>query len=463
MLRSSLATHRSVAFTLSTLLLLSACGGDDEPSDLEPGNTSSSQDMNTMDQGSSPDQGEDASPDEDMASSAEEMGLDMGVDMTSGGDDMAMVDMADMSGEEMMMLPERPWDVTARGPYNVGYTTTQFTYQVEPGATQRTIDVSIWHPSLQEQGAPARYLSGVVTSDGASMNMAIPDSPASFPVFVFSHGNASFPEQSYFMTEHFASHGWIVVAPRHTLNSYADQDNNTVFQRTIDRPQDIRNMLDWFEAGPDSHPLAARMNLEQVAMSGHSYGGYTTLAIAGAEVDVMEIEQSCMDGTTPQYYCALLTQENKALFAAGFRDPRVKAAIPVTPGFAGLYRGGTSAIDIPTLFITAKRDMTLPEASEGDPLWAPMVEGKGHMRLQLTNSGHFTPSNLCELTAFVPAANGDGCDATFTPEEEVQAIMNHYGLAFAQYHVLGLSMEEAAVVTGEATPYMDSVVTVEAR
>ena len=444
------------------MLSFTACSGDDaESQDAGPMNMP---DMpsEVLDEGRQDDAGEEdagldmVSVDEDMTPDLADMRPDAS-DMADAGDD-GMED----QGDEMV-LPERPWDVTERGPYNVGYMTTQFSYAVEPGGSQRTIDVSIWHPSLQEQGGAARYLSGLLTSNGASMNMSVPDEPAQFPVLVFSHGNASFPEQSYFMTEHFASHGWIVVAPRHTKNSYSDQDNTTVFQRTIDRPQDIRNMLDWFEASADNHSLSSRMNFEQVAMSGHSYGGYTTLAMAGAEVDVMALEQSCMNGTTPQYYCALLTPQNKELFAAGFRDPRIKAAIPVTPGFAGLYRGGTSAIDIPTLFITAKRDMTLPESSEGDPLWASMSEGKGHVRLQLTNSGHFTPSNLCELTTFVPAANGDGCDGTFTPEEEVQAIMNHYGLAFAQYHVLGLSMEEASVVTGMTTPYMEAVVVVESK
>src|SRR5205085_1737142 len=43
-----------------------------------------------------------------------------------------------------------------------------------------------------------------------------------FPVLGFSHGSSVFPRDYSVLAEHLASHGYIVVAPRHTGNSTPD-------------------------------------------------------------------------------------------------------------------------------------------------------------------------------------------------------------------------------------------------
>ena len=40
-----------------------------------------------------------------------------------------------------------------------------------------------------------------------------------WPIILFSHGNQGIKEQSFFLTEHLASHGYLVVAPDHQYNT----------------------------------------------------------------------------------------------------------------------------------------------------------------------------------------------------------------------------------------------------
>ncbi|MEZ4474804.1 MAG: hypothetical protein R3F60_29240 [bacterium] len=60
--------------------------------------------------------------------------------------------------------------------------------------------------------------------------------------------------------------------------------------------------------------------------------------------------------------------------------------------------------------MTAGRDATLPNATQGDLLWAGIVQPDS-LRLDFLNAGHFTFSDACTIT---PAAvMNDGCGPDF--------------------------------------------------
>jgi predicted dienelactone hydrolase len=102
------------------------------------------------------------------------------------------------------------------------------------------------------------------------------------------------------MAAMFAAHGYIVVAPEHTGNRFVD---NYAFGLTglgcgtllirpcrdadtkiaADRPQDIRFVLDQVLAG-NASVAPAVIDASRIGMYGHSFGGYTTLTVAGGTV-----------------------------------------------------------------------------------------------------------------------------------------------------------------------------------
>lgn len=119
------------------------------------------------------------------------------------------------------LLPS-PDDLAARGPWPVGVRT------VEVGAVR----VEVWYPARsgsEQGGAAVRY--DPRDSMPASEATKIPDSAAAwlacdcvrdlpidtthgpYPVIVFLHGAASFRFQSAFLATHWASRGFVTIAP----------------------------------------------------------------------------------------------------------------------------------------------------------------------------------------------------------------------------------------------------------
>ncbi len=427
-------SHKIITFTL-LIAMQWACSTDaDEPTSPEE----QQEDMASM---------ADLTPTADMNMEVEE---DMQPDLGGSEEDADMG--GDMAAElEFIELAEKPWDVRERGPYNVGYGTGTVTFNVKPSDEPRTLDVVFWYPTLQKTGKDARYMRGLVGIGSAFDGAIIADSEETFPMMVFSHGNGSIAEQSFTYTEHFASHGWIIVAPYHTLNSFFDNPSSINYLSSVDRPQDISAVLDWTEDLPEEHILHGHIDYDKILMSGHSFGAFTTMAVSGAQFDVEAIETYCETGEINQGLCELFGEENKELFRAGFTEPRLKAAIPHTPGIGLVFEDGVNKIQIPLLMMTAGRDKALPAETNGDYMWNRMTEGP-HARFDLPNGGHFTYSNMCNLLGTFEQASEDGCDETFIPADIALPMINHYSLAWAEYHILG-DMRHEALITGEDRPY----------
>lgn len=436
---------RTIELSLCIFLLsaFAACSPPDQ---------SDEQDMSGADM-LAPDMQETVDLTEDLSSTVQDMPADLAQDMQ----DMAMPDqdMSSDAGDEVtfLTLPPKPWDIRVRGPYRVGYGTGEFTYNVEPGGEARTIEVVYWYPTRVERWKKARYMRGIVGIGEAYDVPPIDDTQATFPMMVFSHGNGSIAEQSFTYTEHFASHGWIVVAPYHTNNTIFDNPSAINYLSSVDRPQDISALLDWTEALPEeeSHPIDGHIDRDKILMSGHSFGAFTTMAVAGAQFDVDAVLERCTRGEINQDLCEIFGEEYHELFRKGFTEPRLKAAIPHTPGIGPAFEDGVDQITIPLLMMTAGRDRALPAVENGDYMWDRMRTGP-HARFDLPNGGHFTYSNMCELFGGVEQAKNDGCNETFIDSAIALPMINHYALAWAEYHLLG-EMRHEALIRGEEQPY----------
>ena len=129
------------------------------------------------------------------------------------------------------------------------------------------------------------------------------------PVVIISHGLGSRPEEFTDKAKHLASHGFFVVLPQHPgSDTRYSQEFQTGFQRDIsslnefiDRPLDISFTLDILEKR-NSNSFESRIDLENVGIYGHSYGGYTALAVAGANptpnFDQLERDCAVTEGTS---------------------------------------------------------------------------------------------------------------------------------------------------------------------
>jgi fermentation-respiration switch protein FrsA (DUF1100 family) len=117
-----------------------------------------------------------------------------------------------------------------------------------------------------------------------------------FPIIIFSHGLGGSRDGYEYLGNHWAGCGYVSVHLQHPgsddtvwkdvpvaerLQSMQKAGKNLV--NAVNRPLDVKSAIDQLErlnADPAS-PLCKRLDLARIGISGHSFGGYTTLAASG--------------------------------------------------------------------------------------------------------------------------------------------------------------------------------------
>ncbi|MEZ5372527.1 MAG: dienelactone hydrolase family protein [Microthrixaceae bacterium] len=139
---------------------------------------------------------------------------------------------------------------------------------------QRTLPTLVLYPAEGE----------VVTADGSDVATpeATPDAtPAEgpWPLVVFSHGRGGTGPAYVNTLRAWASAGYVVLAPTFPLTS-AETPERPNTDDLVNQPADVSHLIDWASDLPADSPLAGRIDAERVGLSGHSLGGFTSLAAA---------------------------------------------------------------------------------------------------------------------------------------------------------------------------------------
>ncbi len=194
-------------------------------------------------------------------------------------------------------------------------------------------------------------LDMVVKDEGRGREIPIrvylPTQKTPQPVVLFSHGLGGSREGSSYLGKHWAVRGYVAVFLQHPgsdtsvwrdkpkAERMAAMRQAAGLENFMLRVKDVPAVLDqlqrWNRA--ERHPLAGRMDLEHVGMSGHSFGAVTTQAVSG---------QSAMGGMV------------------SFADPRIKAAIVMSPSSPrrGDPKQAFAAVKIPWLLMTGTKDIS---------------------------------------------------------------------------------------------------------
>lgn len=199
-----------------------------------------------------------------------------------------------------------------------------------------------------------------------------PQTPA--PVVVISHGLTANRRTFLYLARYLASHGFLVVALEHPdSNGAAHQDflagkTATLLppEALIERPRDVSFVLDVLtQAGLDRW-----FDLQQVGIVGHSLGGNTALALAGAQLDRQQLAQACPQTSTSLNLslvfaqCPMLnlptrkTQQN-------LRDPRIVSVVAINPVASQVFSAASLAdLEVPLLVVASEQDWITPALEE---------------------------------------------------------------------------------------------------
>jgi predicted dienelactone hydrolase len=145
------------------------------------------------------------------------------------------------------------------------------------------------------------------------------------PMVIISHGRAGTFIGHHDTAEAFADAGFVVAAINHPGDTFSDRSHATELLVYVSRPADIKRLVD-FMLG--SSPAAPYIDPSRIGFFGFSRGGYTGLAVLGANADWANATEYC--GTSPARGCQQIRNKE---FPAGpiTHDPRIKAAVVADP------------------------------------------------------------------------------------------------------------------------------------
>ena len=256
------------------------------------------------------------------------------------------------------------------------------------------------------------------------------------PLIVISHGLGSDRTTFEYFAKHLVSYGFAVAVPEHP-GSNASQiqslltglDNNvTPPQELIDRPLDITFLLDELE-----RDYAQQLDTQNVGIIGQSFGGYTALAIAGAELNMGQLERNCQNIDESWNLSLLLQCLALQLPEEGFKfnlkDDRITAAIAINPLTSALFgETGMSKIDIPVMLVSGSSDPVTPALPEQIIPFTWLTTDNKYLAL-LKEGTHF--STLNESAGSIPIPS-----QAIGPEPKIaQNYIRQLGLAFFRIYV----------------------------
>ncbi|MFH2009003.1 MAG: hypothetical protein ABI333_20605 [bacterium] len=320
----------------------------------------------------------------------------------------------------------------APGPYLAGYLEADV-----PGSQGENLQTLIWYPTQEGPELEVDY-SGMDFSAGSAVRRAPAACAEPRPVVLFSHGHRGVRYQNYTLCEHFARHGFVVAAPDHPQDTVAMLDEDYIPAVFLQRPLALVDAYDWLveqSADPESRLSGCVDPGLGFGAVGHSFGGWSVLALAGAPLDLGVLEADCVADTGEG--CEVVRTwlaDNPGRTEVDFGDPRIWGALAITPAFHEKFGAGLSQIAVPTFVIGGDRDTLTPWPDAVRPVY-DALETTPRYLARFENTGHNTFTDFCQVL-LIAGLEYNGCSDDFRAVEDVATQLLPMSLAFLQV-VLG--------------------------
>ncbi len=256
------------------------------------------------------------------------------------------------------------------------------------------------------------------------------------PLIIISHGLGSDLTTFAYFAKHLASHGFAVAVPEHPGSSARQigallnglVKDVTPPKELIDRPLDIKFVLDYL-----TRNYGKKIDTNNVGMIGQSFGAYTALAIAGAELNWQTLNRDCTN-LDDSWNLSLLLQclaLQIPIIETGvnLKDERIKAVIAINPLTSSVFgEQSLSKIKIPVMLVSGSSDPVTPSLSEQIIPFTWLKTPKKYLVL-LEGGTHF--STLNESAGSIPVPAG-----ALGPDPKIaQGYIKQLGLAFFSTYI----------------------------
>ncbi|MDB2593789.1 alpha/beta hydrolase [Porticoccaceae bacterium] len=344
-------------------------------------------------------------------------------------------------------------ELALSGAYDVGVTTITATdpKRLNTGNfitnIERPLLLEVWYPAkVSKQATLATYKN--VTRLQKQFELqgdAYRDAPAletgSFPLVIFSHGFTGYRTQMFYLGEHLASHGYVVVGIDHRDSTNAEiktpEDRPAGMISTLyNRARDQQFLLDYFTE--QKSPVENIVDTNKAAIIGHSMGGFGALNTVGGCFDFTY--KILKDFGVPAPVALVMPLALNSCYAGRNEiDPRWKAVQLFAP-WGGEYNVHSAEamknITVPTLYVAGDQDNT-SGFSQGIEKLYKQTGGEHNYLLLFKNARHNIGPHPAPAASF---ATDFELGHYFDPSwdiETINRILEHISLAFLDCHVKG--------------------------
>jgi len=256
---------------------------------------------------------------------------------------------------------------------------------------------------------------------GPWLPVVAPGAPASDArlkgLILLSHGTGGTELNHHNLGTRLARDGYLVAAVRHAGDNWQDRSLLASGRYFSERPLQLSRVLDALLASPEWGP---RIPADRIGAVGHSAGGYSVLALAGAEAERQRSAQHCRTVQDDPGYCSLAKGPAAATEAPGSQavpaaraaapearpvsvpDRRIRAVVALAPMAVVFTAESLAAITVPVRVIVAEHDAVLSGKYHGGHVVASLP---GVQASTAAGAGHF--AFMAQPTFPLPSAAGD--------------------------------------------------------
>jgi predicted dienelactone hydrolase len=246
-------------------------------------------------------------------------------------------------------------------------------------------------------------------------NVAIQAAPESTVkgLIVLSHGTGGSELGHSRLAEALAERGYLVAALRHPRDNWQDQSllNDSPETYFSERPRQVTRVIDALLRDPQwKNRIARDARGPRVGAVGHSAGGYTVLALAGAQPDTLRIAKHCeAERESDPIFCRtgrigrpMAQSSAMPPSTAALTDRRVRAVVALAPVGVVFTAQSLARIRLPVAVYEAEKDRWLVPRFHAEWIAQNLPRAELH---RVPNAWHFAFMDTPSMA--IPTEDGD--------------------------------------------------------